>query len=257
MNFSFAAIKQKLMDYYTGEPLSSPRASTSKQPPSSRDKEQYDSLLLESDSEAAERRIPLSRRRGSRCRASRSQHAATGRCAVLATDSSTRRRLFIPGKEKETRPTGDELGGCGDSVEEARSKGCVFDPMSWAWQRPECYHPELVADFLKRTDWHFYTTKEMRAADEVPYEAWVRGDYPQRYNRHQFHCTYSWRKFHEAFRAKAPMDNDILQMAHTMHCDSVFLHDYDPALATRPCDALPGGCQLTELHAGFNRCGWW
>ncbi|KAL3958372.1 hypothetical protein ACCO45_006534 [Purpureocillium lilacinum] len=29
-------------------------------------------------------------------------------------------------------PTGDELGHCGSSIAEARSLGCIFDPMSWS-----------------------------------------------------------------------------------------------------------------------------
>ncbi|KAI1128413.1 hypothetical protein F5Y10DRAFT_176459 [Nemania abortiva] len=151
MNFSFATVKQKLMDYYTGEPLNSPRASTSKQPPSSRDKEQYDSLLPES--EAEDQHMPLSRHRSSR-RCSRSitfTVALLTFLAVLAVVNMQRVSAVLallqtqaregasisPGGEKETKPTGDELGSCGGSVEEARSLGCVFDPMSWAWQRPE------------------------------------------------------------------------------------------------------------------------
>ncbi|KAF3392766.1 hypothetical protein F1880_008496 [Penicillium rolfsii] len=154
--------------------------------------------------------------------------------------------------------TGDEFGHCGKSITEARALGCIFDPMSWAWQRPECYHADLVKEFLERMDWHFYLSNETLAMEEVPREEWERGDYTLLYGPrmwHQFHCTYSWRKFHDAFRHGMPMDNDILKPEHTLHCDSVFLHGYDPKISV-PCDHWESGCHTTELHAGFNRCGW-
>lgn len=158
-----------------------------------------------------------------------------------------------------SNPTGDELGHCGHSIEQARSLGCIFDPMSWAWQRPECYHAELVAEFLGRMDWRFYTNNETRPEDEVPREVWQRGDYRTLYvprDWHIFHCSYAWRKFHEAFTARAPMDTDMLGMGHAKHCEKSFLHDLDPAL-TAPCDSWPGGCRTTTIVAGFNGCGWY
>ncbi|PHH78510.1 hypothetical protein CDD82_3019 [Ophiocordyceps australis] len=156
-------------------------------------------------------------------------------------------------------PTGDELGHCGDTVAEARALGCIFDPMSWAWQRPECYNADLVADFLARMDWRFYYSNNTLPSEQVPRQVWLSGDNPKLYTSrawHAFHCTYSWRKLHEAFRSKKPMDNDILKLQHTMHCDTVFLHDLDPKL-TADCDSWPDGCRITEVNAGFNSCGWY
>ncbi|KAJ5898049.1 hypothetical protein N7504_008337 [Penicillium tannophilum] len=162
-------------------------------------------------------------------------------------------------RPSSSQATGNEFGSCGRSITEARELGCIFDPMSWAWQRPECYHADLVTDFLRRMDWHFYLSNETLPTEEVPREEWERGDHTLLWGPrmwHNFHCTYSWRKFHEAFRHQMPMDNDILQVKHTLHCDGVFLHDYDPRISA-PCDNWPGGCQTTELHAGFNHCGWY
>ena len=36
---------------------------------------------------------------------------------------------------------------CGNDAETARLRGCSFDLISFAWQTPECYDGELVADF--------------------------------------------------------------------------------------------------------------
>ncbi|OTB00952.1 hypothetical protein M426DRAFT_26061 [Hypoxylon sp. CI-4A] len=162
---------------------------------------------------------------------------------------------------KADSTTGDEFGHCGSTIAEAKSLGCVFDSMSWAWQRPECYHAELVEDFLSRMDWKLYYTNETVESKEASREAWERGDYVTLYVDkawHFFHCMYSWRKFHEAFQKKMPMDNDIAMFGHTMHCDGVFLHNVDPALiGTWKCDSQPGGCRTIEVTAGFNKCGYY
>ncbi|KAI1100527.1 hypothetical protein F4804DRAFT_318803 [Jackrogersella minutella] len=156
---------------------------------------------------------------------------------------------------------GTEFGHCGSTVTEARHLGCVFDAMSWAWQRPECYHAELVDDFLSRMDWKLYLSNDTLESEEVSREAWERGDYVTLYVDkawHFFHCMYSWRKFHEAFDKRMPMDNDIAMFGHTMHCDGVFLHNLDPRLiGTSECDSWPEGCRTIEVTAGFNRCGWY
>ncbi|KAI0100720.1 hypothetical protein F4776DRAFT_649443 [Hypoxylon sp. NC0597] len=78
---------------------------------------------------------------------------------------------------KTSKPTGEEFGSCGNSPGEAQSLGCVFDPMSWAWQRPECYNVELINDFLNKTDWHFYPNNATRPKEELPREVWARGGY--------------------------------------------------------------------------------
>lgn len=40
--------------------------------------------------------------------------------------------------------TGKEFGSCGENPTEALANGCQWDIMSWSWQRPECYHQELI-----------------------------------------------------------------------------------------------------------------
>ncbi|XDG08583.1 hypothetical protein ABKA04_008198 [Annulohypoxylon sp. FPYF3050] len=163
--------------------------------------------------------------------------------------------------QDSTKLTGEEFGHCGSTIAEAKRLGCVFDSMSWAWQRPECYHAELVDDFLTRMDWNLYPTNDTKNSQPVSREAWERGEYVTLYAEkawHFFHCMYSWRKFHEAFEKRMPMDNDIAMFGHTMHCDGVFLHNLDPELiGTWECDSWPGGCQTIEVSAGFNKCGWY
>lgn len=70
----------------------------------------------------------------------------------------------------KSKPTRKEFGHCGHSIKEARALGCIFDPMSSAWQRPECYNTELVNDFLAAYDWHFFPNAEPRPSEELPHE---------------------------------------------------------------------------------------
>ncbi|KAE8363748.1 hypothetical protein BDV27DRAFT_158527 [Aspergillus caelatus] len=160
----------------------------------------------------------------------------------------------------KTNPTGAEFGHCGNSIKEARSLGCIFDPMSWAWQRPECYNARLVDDFLTSYEWHFYPNNQTRSAEELPEEKWKRGDYLGAWGSwswHMYHCSYSWRKFHAAFQSQKPLDDDVLDPEHTVHCSTaILLRDTDPKLHA-PCEEDPGGCQVTQMWVRFNKCGYY
>ncbi|OTA90640.1 hypothetical protein M434DRAFT_397892 [Hypoxylon sp. CO27-5] len=161
---------------------------------------------------------------------------------------------------KTSKPTGEEFGSCGNSPGEAQALGCVFDPMSWAWQRPECYNVELINDFLNKTDWHFYPNNATRPEEELPREVWVRGGYNGAWGAwswHMYHCSYSWRKFDAAFHKKKPLDDDILDTLHTKHCSvDIILRDTDPELHA-PCLEDPHSCEITQMWMKFNKCGYY
>ncbi|KAG8167638.1 hypothetical protein KVR01_003327 [Diaporthe batatas] len=90
-----------------------------------------------------------------------------------------------------------DYGDCGkqDSIEEARAKGCVFDPMGWVWVRPECYDKELVQEFMNRTDYSWHTEPKLHADSMVPLDVVFRGDHPKLFTQkkyHYIHCTVSF-----------------------------------------------------------------
>ncbi|KAI9736474.1 MAG: hypothetical protein M1818_006208 [Claussenomyces sp. TS43310] len=168
--------------------------------------------------------------------------------------------LSTPNTELSTsKPTGVEFGHCGRSIKEARALGCIFDPMSFAWQRPECYNTELIDDFLTGYDWHFFPNKEPNPSEELPREEWMRGDHlgvwgP--WSWHMYHCSYAWRKFHVALSEGRPLDSDVLDPEHTTHCTTeVLLRDADPKLHA-PCVEDPEGCNVTMIWTRFNKCGY-
>lgn len=90
-----------------------------------------------------------------------------------------------------------DYGDCGsnESVDEARAKGCVFDPMGWVWVRPECYDAEMVTEFLNRTEFTWHTEPKLTPESKVPMEVIFRGDHPKLFTQnkyHYVHCTVSY-----------------------------------------------------------------
>ena len=128
-------------------------------------------------------------------------------------------------------PTGIELGDCGSShtVDEARAKGCLFDPMSWLWVRPECYDSSLIDDFMNRTDWSWHTDWKLTPESQVPLDRVFAGDHPHLFTSkkyHSIHCTYMWQKMHKALLEHRPVDTDLTSWHHTHHCEEVLLDPY-------------------------------
>jgi hypothetical protein len=124
-------------------------------------------------------------------------------------------------------PSGLELGTCGydKTPEEARAHGCVFDPMSFIWVRPECYHGDLLEDFMKRSEWAWYSDPQLK--HKLPMDEVFNGDHPQAFapkQYHQIHCTYMWRKMHSVLVDRLPIDSDLSSWHHTMHCEKVLLN---------------------------------
>ncbi|ETI25971.1 hypothetical protein G647_02748 [Cladophialophora carrionii CBS 160.54] len=155
------------------------------------------------------------------------------------------------------KATGTELGDCGSShtVEEARAKGCVFDPMSWLWVRPECYDAELIDDFMQRTDWSWHTDWHLTPESQVPMDIVFRGDHPQLFTAkkyHAIHCTYMWQKMHKALIEHRPVDSDLTNWHHTHHCEEVLLDDYLHEDSNCTADMI---CP-TLVRATWTSCGY-
>ncbi|MCJ1312067.1 hypothetical protein MMC25_005741 [Agyrium rufum] len=154
-------------------------------------------------------------------------------------------------------PMGSEFGGCGNSTEEARALGCIFDPASWLWMQPPCYNARLVSEFLERIDWRFFAAQDL-SGEEIPYEEWVRGDHPTVHTKMEYHvnhCTFHWRKIHEAHVGRRPLDSGAAALGHSSHCEMTVLELSDWEYL-RTC-RLPGNSCTSTLYAGFTTCGWY
>jgi len=117
-----------------------------------------------------------------------------------------------------------EASPCGNDANTARSLGCNFDPLTFAWLPPQCYNYNLTAEFLQLQDWQWWRQREdgsrrqlslinvMQGSDETLYVTW---DY------HRQHCAYLWLKMHQAIMEGAPIDGVAMLDIITGVCDGV------------------------------------
>jgi hypothetical protein len=86
----------------------------------------------------------------------------------------------------------------------------------------------LIADFMNRTDWAFYTSKALEPETQVDMaEVWA-GTERQLYTTkkyHKIHCMYMWYKMHAVILDGLPVDSDMSAWIHTGHCDRVLLEE--------------------------------
>jgi hypothetical protein len=115
------------------------------------------------------------------------------------------------------------LEDCGGSPEEARRRGCHFDPVSFSWELEDCHDGELIKEFLRLDDWKWFTeykgttyeTLEVARLGEANF--WVSWDF------HFQHCIYMWKKMHRAIIRQKSIDGHLGQYNHTLHCGAVLL----------------------------------
>lgn len=93
--------------------------------------------------------------------------------------------------------TAADYGHCGEShtVEEAIAHGCIFDPASWVWTRPECYDGNLADDFMKRANFSYHTEPELRRDTKVSLKEVMLGNHTLLFTQpvyHFLHCTVSY-----------------------------------------------------------------
>ncbi|KAK4247437.1 hypothetical protein C7999DRAFT_14517 [Corynascus novoguineensis] len=111
---------------------------------------------------------------------------------------------------------------CGSTPEEAESRGCRFDILSFAWQTPECYDDELMEDFLKYGTWQFYAYPNR--TDVVVNSSTALKGYRSLYvdwEYHVTHCTFTWRQMHRAYAERGYIDSHLDSYKHTLHCQWV------------------------------------
>jgi hypothetical protein len=109
---------------------------------------------------------------------------------------------------------------CGITADEARSRGCQYDVISFAWTPSRCFDSDLMTDFTSLRNWTFFTSQN--GTEAVPYESVALGEHDTLYvtqEFHMYHCTYMWRKMHRAVLAAVPLDGYIGNYHHTGHCE--------------------------------------
>jgi hypothetical protein len=117
---------------------------------------------------------------------------------------------------------------CGGSPDEARSRGCKFDLLSFAWQTSECYDHDLHEQFLAYEEWQFFTAK--LGNETVPLEVARMGDRTLYATEtyHFVHCTFMWMQMHRAYTILGYIDSHLDAYNHTLHCQGVLFKRGSP-----------------------------
>ncbi|KAF4918352.1 hypothetical protein CGCVW01_v008955 [Colletotrichum viniferum] len=112
---------------------------------------------------------------------------------------------------------------CGETIEEARSNGCVYDSLAAAWLPPHCRSSKLTAEFESLGPnepdttgntwgyWHDQNQTHPMTLEEVSQlpEAARRGQHARFFTTHEWHlvhCVFYWRKMWEAARCERGVD---------------------------------------------------
>lgn len=122
---------------------------------------------------------------------------------------------------------------CGGSWQEAKALGCIYDKMASRWYSPECFDKESFNDMMSEpgTNFTWYSDKEHTI--QVPSEIAQKGEFEllfPLYNFHKIHCLYLWRKMHHALLNNLPLDDDLMEEDHTIHCTKNLLTWADPTV---------------------------
>ena len=122
------------------------------------------------------------------------------------------------------------LCNCGNSIAEAKSRGCRFDALSTAWLPPECIDEELSAEFDKaglgpNGTWLYYTDHNKTGVytlDEIAMLAdkptmeeksyWMTTDW------HTAHCLYYWKKSARQRATGVSIEQNFDNNEHVNHC---------------------------------------
>ncbi|KAF2163039.1 hypothetical protein M409DRAFT_26485 [Zasmidium cellare ATCC 36951] len=129
-----------------------------------------------------------------------------------------------------SRPT---WTSCGNDPATAKSRGCSFDLLSFAWQTPECYDTSLMDEFASwnhDSDWNFYNDPNYTepVSQQIASQG-ERGPLFVKWDYHVVHCTFMWRQMHRAYE-KGWIDSHLANYNHTLHCQKMILMSPEDAV---------------------------
>jgi len=149
---------------------------------------------------------------------------------------------------------GAKLLRCGNSTEEAKQRGCMYDILSNNWIPGACADEEAIKDYQADGSWFGYGSETDAALGRPPLSVDVMSEMPFYYTNardHIVHCAALWRKqFRAFFEQRAHLDTLITDEEHTMHCSQflIDMSDNGPDYRTWPIKTWVGysGCWVRE-----------
>lgn len=110
---------------------------------------------------------------------------------------------------------------CGDSWQEAKALGCIYDILASRWYAPECFDKESFDAMMLEpgTNFTWYSDKEhtIEVSSDLAWKGEFELLFPWKHF-HKIHCLYLWRKMHHALLNNLPLDDDLMEEHHTIHC---------------------------------------
>ncbi|KAK0124179.1 hypothetical protein ONS95_009161 [Cadophora gregata] len=113
---------------------------------------------------------------------------------------------------------------CGNTPRIARSLGCVFDVMSFAWVPAECVDTEMHQRYIDERNWELY--EDYYLTKRLSMDVVLAGEYRWLFSSqtyHIAHCVYTWEKQGKFLFAKSRedekwIDDGSFSSHHTTHC---------------------------------------
>lgn len=173
--------------------------------------------------------------------------AIDGSCSHSMLDgsssSSAVSSLAVPNLTPDPSPSTSRLLHCGNTTDQARALGCIFQIWSYAWVPSPCYDATLDTDFLllqsgqappstdpmmtlwpaQTTGWTYYA--DMNASTVVPLETVIKGEsevLQTTWLQHMWHCAYTWKKILRSLNGSGvKLTERDLSVGHTGHCSEM------------------------------------
>lgn len=117
-----------------------------------------------------------------------------------------------------------EYESCGRTPEEARSRGCTFDVISFSWLTPECYDESLTNDFINWDDWVWYTDESLNVTMSLEQAKLGEQNALVGWHYHVVHCTFMWIQMHRGLE-RGWIGHHLQHYDHTLHCQHTFLQN--------------------------------
>lgn len=144
------------------------------------------------------------------------------------------------------------IKSCGESPEEATSRGCIFEPMMSSWMHPLCYFQEVADLYVDKFEqWRWFRDPDLNEpiTDKGELDRMRAGNYTVAFTdavgSHVVHCLYSWRKLSFAMEHHRKwLDARTLAYGHTTHCaaavmETVTSSDFVPLLREQYFEEVP------------------
>ncbi|KAF1934448.1 uncharacterized protein M421DRAFT_415473 [Didymella exigua CBS 183.55] len=119
---------------------------------------------------------------------------------------------------------------CGETAQEATTRGCEFDPITFSWLPPDCVDHGLIDEF-RATGWTLYAGRNTTAT--LIEEDWAMGIDEKRHawltrKDYILHCVFVWKIMHRAIALGRSLPTVVSSYAETELCGRI-LEEHESA----------------------------